>query len=165
VPEIRINQFVNQLGNPQRLDFPPIYDGELQAKFLSQALVNRDLGLVAGLPQGSCVDANRDNRERTEEWLNAAGLLSAADLDKLAQWDWIYAPDVLFSTGPDFIADEDAVVSLDIDELAKTVTVQSPAFFADLDPGNGAAAGRQYCKTLSYERIYLVMRELIEATP
>jgi len=71
----------------------------------------------------------------------------------------------LFPTWPEFIADEDSVVTAVIDELAKTVTVQSPSFFANLDPGNGAAAGRQYCKTLSYERLYLIMLELIEATP
>ena len=164
-PEIHINQFVNQLGNPEQLNFPPIYDGELQAKFLTQELLNANLGLMADSPQGSCVDANRDNRARTELWLDGAGLLSAADLAKLDQWTWIYSPDVLFPTGPEFIADEDSVVTAVIDELAKTVTVQSPSFFANLDPGNGAAAGRQYCKTLSYERLYLIMLELIEATP
>lgn len=165
MPEIHINQFINQLGNPTQLQFPPIYDGELQAKFLSQERLNADLGLTSDSPQGSCVDANRDNDARTKLWLDGAGLLSATDLAKLEQWTWVYPPDVLFPTGPEFIADEDAVVTVVIDELAKAVTVQSPSFFASLDPGNGAAAGRHYCKTLSYERIYLIMRELIEATP
>jgi hypothetical protein len=164
-PEIHLNQFVNQLGNPEQLDFPPIYDGELQAKFLTQELLNANLGLMADSPQGSCVDANQDNRTRTELRLDEAGLLSAAELAKLDQWTWIYAPDILFPTGPEFIADEDSVVTVVIDELAKTVTVQSPSFFASLDPSNGAAAGRQYCKTLSYERIYLIMLGLIEVTP
>lgn len=163
-PEIRINQFINQLGNPDQLAFPPIYDGELQAKFLTQELLKEELGLTADFAQGSCVDANRDNRAQTELWLDEAGLLSANQRELLNQWTWIYAPDVLFPTGPDFIAGQDSIVTVMIDDAGKSVTVQSPSFSASLDPGNGAAAGRQYCKTLSYERIYLIMLQLIGAT-
>ena len=115
--------------------------------------------------QGSCVDVNAENVSFTEAWLEDVGVLGSAELEKLDQWTWLYAPDVLFPTGPDFIADEASVVTVVIDDLAKTVTVQSPSFFATLDPSNGAAAGRHYCKVLGYERIYLVMRELIGKTP
>ena len=164
-PEIHITQFLNQLGNPADTGFPPIYDGEVQAKFLTQEKLEADLALTTPNPQGSCVDVNRENVAATELWLDEEGALSAAELDKLAQWTWLYAPDVMFPTGPDFIADEAAIVTVTIDELAQTVTVQSPSFFATLDPANGAAAGRQYCKVPGYERIYLVMRELIGSTP
>ena len=164
-PEILINQYVNQTGNPEQLEFPPIYDGELQAKFITQDALNEELGLVAQSPQGSCADANRDNHNLALAWLEDAGLISEDDLAKLALWVWHYAPDVLFPTGPEFIADPESTVKLDIDAEQMTVTVQSPSFFADLDPSNGAAAGRQYCKTLSYERLNLTFLELIQMTP
>ncbi|MCB1687423.1 MAG: hypothetical protein KDI33_03020 [Halioglobus sp.] len=164
-PEILINQFVNQTGNATQLSFPPIYDGELQAKFLTQALLNEELGLEAQSPQGSCADANRDNHSRTLLWLEEAELLSEDDLAKLDQWQWSYAPDVLFPTGPEFIGDPESTVKLVMDSSQMTVSVQSPSFYADLDPSNGAAAGRQYCKTLSYERFYLTFLDMIQATP
>ncbi|CAA0081367.1 Uncharacterised protein [Halioglobus japonicus] len=164
-PEILINQFVNQTGNPEQLRFPPIYDGELQAKFITQDALTEELDLVAQSPQGSCADANLDNQRRTFSWLEEADLLSEDDIAKLSLWVWRYAPDVLFPTGPEFIADPESTVKLDIDAEQMTVTVQSPSFFADLDPSNGAAAGRQYCKTLSYARFYLTFLELIQTTP
>jgi pimeloyl-ACP methyl ester carboxylesterase len=164
-PEILINQYINQTGNPEQLEFPPIYDGELQSKFITQDALSEELGLVAQSPQGSCADANRDNYNRTLAWLQEAGLLSEDDQAKLALWIWNYAPDVLFPTGPEFIADPESTVMLEIDAGQMTVNVQSPSFFADLDPSNGAAAGRQYCKTLSYERLYLTFLELIQTTP
>ena len=164
-PEILINQYINQTGNSGQLEFPPIYDGEVQAKFITQDALSEELGLVAESPQGSCADANRDNYNRTLSWLEDAELLSEDDLAKLALWVWNYAPDVLFPTGPEFIADPESTVMLDINAEQMTVTVQSAAFFADLDPSNGAAAGRQYCKTLSYERFYLTFLELIQTTP
>jgi hypothetical protein len=164
-PEIHVTQFLNQIGNPDDPGFPPIYDGEIQAKFLTQEKLETDLALVTPNPQGSCVDVNEENVDRTRSWLEEAGVLRASDRAQLDQWTWIYPPDVLFPTGPDFIADETAVVTVVIDDLAQTVSVQSPSFFATLDSSNGAAAGRHYCKVLGYERIYLVMRELIRKTP
>ncbi len=164
-PEILINQYVNQTGNPDQLRFPPIYDGEVQAKFLTQELLDEELGLQAESPQGSCADANRDNHALTLSWLQEADLLSEDDLAKLEQWQWQYAPDVLLPTGPEFIADPASSATVVVDTAQLSVTVQSGSFYADLDPGNGAVAGRQYCKTLSYERFYLTFLDLIQATP
>ena len=63
----------------------------------------------SGAPQGSCVDANRENVARTRQWLEDNGDLDPDELAKFDQWTWRYLDDVLFPTGPEFIGDDSVV--------------------------------------------------------
>ena len=73
--------------------------------------------------------------------------------------------DVENQAGSDYVLDETAVVTADVDAGTQTLTVRSPAFFASMDPSNGPAAGFNYCKALSYTRAWLLLREMAAKTP
>jgi len=144
-----------QTGNGTVLDLPPIIDGEGQCKMQTQESLVAELGIKPRGAQRECGGA------LTQVLFDSFFLLPDVDKYKVAQWSFHYNNDVLYPTGPEFILD-DVGMKVEIDSVAKSVTLTSAAFFASLDPVNGAAAGRNYCKTMTYTGAYKLLRELAE---
>jgi Alpha/beta hydrolase family len=154
---LSIASYIVQTGNATVLDLPPIIDGEGQCKMQTQESIVSKLNLKPRGDQRQCGSA------LTQVLYTSFFLLPDTDKYKVAQWSFQIQDDVLYPTGPDFVL-EDIGMGVDIDESTKTVTLTSAAFFASLDPVNGAAAGRNYCKTMTYIGAYQLLRQLVEAS-
>ncbi|WP_101760391.1 alpha/beta hydrolase [Oceanicoccus sp. KOV_DT_Chl] len=151
--QFQVKSYIGQSGNATDLDLPPIVDGSIQCKGITQDRVIDELQIQPFKEQGQCKDMHMFTAYY-------ATFLLGDDANFLS-WTFNFTDDLQFSTGPDFIIDPTAVPTVDIDDATRTVTITAPAFFAENNPElYGAAAGRQYCKTLSFEKMFMLLRYL-----
>jgi len=162
-PELHVAQYIEQLGNTSDINLPPIYDGEMYMKFFTQDRIEQDLGYVTENAQGQCADVNEFVFDLTRGLANY--YFTEEEKTYLDSWSVVYQNDLLLSTGPDFVIADNSEVLVGLVPGPNLVILRSPSFFASLDPINGAAAGRNYCKTLSYTRAYVILREILRNAP
>ncbi|MEH6591245.1 MAG: alpha/beta hydrolase [Halioglobus sp.] len=156
-PELSIASFMGQSGNPDAIDFPPIIDGSIECKVLTQDRIVDDLGIPPQREQRQCDAMNRYVA------MYASYFVTNGNGKRYDGWSFNFPADNLYTTGPDFIASESAQASITVDKINRVATIQSPAFFATNDPDTyGAAAGRHYCKSIGFERMYILLDSIAE---
>ncbi len=148
-PLLNTMQYMKQTANPDAVHLPPVIQGELFCKVMTQEaiLVEANTPPTPLAPQQECLAQNH----ATMQW--ALSQVPHNVRKKALKWQVTFAPDHVYPTGPEFMFNPESVVNVDSGGASRAMVIRSRAFRAGLDPAVwGTSAGREYCKTVTRQK-------------